>query len=320
MKLEQYQPKRFAKEYIKCGNLRQYPMFAATALGVKPCYDEWVPVKHYKEFLRMCNKYGLHAESLIAFEPPTDKNNIIGGKNITTTHFEGRRLNERERGEIHIIISKSKDTAIEAKKWGWYSVAINNRCVNKPFVDHLRYGKTLGYPDCCIQSFLKFNNWKLYSHPYESYRRTQRISGKAQGSYYCNNFLMDNFYFLIHNIPCSYNCKETIRQATEIEKEIAGVEPEYIEEAVEMLKKPLLVFGERHFIIFDGINISGGLKYSDSLYIDNPGRPEDTIDFYNDVEKGNILRISKDKITIFREDKLIKEVQKNEDWFQMSFK
>lgn len=295
-------------------------MFVATALGLKSSFDDWVEVSRFDEFVEMCGKYNLHVETDIIFEDiSSDKKAIIGGSNITTTFVEGKRFRKGETGRVHVFVSLSKEKALEAKRFGWYNVVINNRSINKPFIDHLRFGKALGFPDCCVDFFRRYNEWSKYSHPFETLKNTPKIEGKAKGSYYCNNFLMDNTYGIIHNLPCSYRCEKTIEYAKMLEERFREVEPEFIEKATELLKKPLLVFGERNFVLFDGEYLGKEIRYGDCYYNKNPARLEESIGFFGDVKGGNRVRLKEGKLEIYKDDVLLRSVEAKEQWFMMDW-
>jgi len=310
MKLD-HRPKKFAVEYLQFKGTMQYMMFASVALGVKTCFDDWIDISRYEAFIEMCKKYNLYVLPDVVFAKPPKKDEIIGAQNISTTFFTGVRLKDRpKQGEVHLIVSKSKREALQAKKFGWYSVVINNRSINKPFVDHMRYGRSLGFPDCCVEFFRKYNNWALYSHPYEAFKRTE-----GNGSYYCNNILMDHGCSFIHHIPCSFSCEKTRAYSKEVENRLAKYEPEFVNKSIENLKKSFLVLGERHFIVFDGKLNDKTISYKDCMYVDNPARPEENIDFYNDIREGNFLKDEGSTYSVHRQDKLIARVKKKEEWF-----
>jgi hypothetical protein len=318
-----FAPRSFGKEYHKLKGDKQWPMFAAVALGVKPSFDEWVDVSKYNEFVEACAGYGLVVEPDVIFVSSSQpKSQVIGGNNITTTFQIGRRFDLRhEEGQVHVYVAKTKELAFDAKRFGWYSVVINNRSTNKPFVDHLRFGKCLGYPACCVDFFRKYNNWHLYNHPYETLKNTEQLPGRAIGSYHCNNFLMDNTFFFIHNLPCSYRCKSTIELAKNVEAALKQVEPEYVEKTMELLKKPLLVFGEKNFILFDGLathdNSSVNIKYQDCVYFQNPARPEDSVNFFDSIKAADTVNIGRDVISI--RDRGQADIKKKQEWFAIDF-
>lgn len=325
--VREYAPQHFGREYCAVMGTFQYPMFAAVALGVKPVMDEWVPVGNYDKLVEACSAYGLSVVPNILFAPvKEEKEGIVGARNITTTFFRAERFTGKNKtGEVHVLIGRSREEALDAKKWGWYSLVINGRSTNKPFVDHLRYGRCLGYPPCCVDFFRQYNNWHRFSNPCETFRNTPRTGKKAIGSHYCNNFLMDRHYSLIHHLPCSYRCGATISLAQELERKLGILEPAFVEKASAMLKKPLLVFGEQHFIIFDGEmqNAGGGrsVSYRACEYFRNPSRPEEDILFFDEVKKGNALLMSDSGSHLLIKDgtTAIGSIERKKGWFLIDF-
>ncbi len=291
-------------------------MFCATALGVKPAFDDWVSVQRYDEFVDVCKDYGMHVEHGLVFVRSTkNKKDIVGGENITTTFAEGVIYDgSNKKGRIHVFVSRSKKNAINAKRFGWYSVVINNRTINKPFIDHLRFGKCLGFPDCCISFFNKYNNWKFYSHPYQTLIHT-----RGDFSYHCNNHLMDSTYFYIHHLPCSYNCTATIELSKKVENKIMEVEPEFVKKTNRLLKKPLLVFSEKNFVMFDGKLKGNELTYNDSWYHSNYAREEEKVAFISEIKKGNRIIHKEDMLHIYMDSNLIRRVNMNKGWFLIEF-
>lgn len=323
--IEPYTPKNFGKDFFELRGSSQYPMFIAAVLGLKPLFDDWVSVNNYSKYIDVCRKYGLLVETDMVFSRTnTSKKDIVGGENINTTFFEGKKFADRKSDdEIHVFVSKDRNSLVEAKKFGWYPLVINNRSINRPYINGMHFGKCLGYPDCCIDFFRKYNNWHLYSCPYEIYKNTKIIKGKAVGSYYCNSFLMDNTYSYIHHFPCSYRCRKTIDLGKEIEKKISEIEPEFIDKTKKLLKMPLLVFNEKNFIIFDGVlskdGKSYGLNYALSQYISNPFRPEETIDFYDSIRDGSSILMQNNEIIVRSNSTVIKKIRKKPEWFMTDF-
>ena len=321
MIINNYVPKNFGKEYFDIKGHNQYSMFLAVALGVKPSFDDWIDSRKYGKYVEACSRYGMVVEPDVIFTAPDkERNKLIGRENITTTYQEGRVFDKGgTEGDVHVFVSKTREQALEAKKFGWYSVVTGNRSINKPFVDHLRLGKSLGFPGCCIDFFREYNNWHLYSHPFETFKNTPIPKNKARGSYYCNNFLMDHTYFFIHHLPCSYRCRNTIELAKKVEEKIRGVEPDYAQKTVELLKKPLLVFGEQNFVIFNGDLDGSELRYSDCEYIKNPARIEESVGFFDSIKNGNKIRIDQDNLLIMKDEAVIKSINKKKEWFMVGF-
>ncbi len=323
--LEQnYQPEHFGKEYCKLHTSSQYPMFVATSLGIKPVFDDWIPVSKFDEFVQICRQYDMVVEPDVVFRHSSkDKQNLVGGKNITTTYQDAHPFSkESKEGTVHVFVSRSKEKVLDAKKWGWYSVIINNRSTNKPFIDNLRFGFSLGFPDCCIDFFREYNNWHYYSHPFETYKNTLPET-KSFGSYHCNNYMMDRTYFLIHHLPCSYQCKKTIALGKKIEEAIQKTEPKFIECAQRILKLPLLVFEEQNFIVCDGTlsreEEAESISYTNCHYFPNPSRKEATIDFFDSIKKGNKVVLEQNNLVIQQDEEVLKKIPKKENWFMIDF-
>lgn len=312
--LDAYIPENFCKEYTLL-KPSQLPMFMATVKGVKPLMDDWIPIQQYGLFKQICKKYKVYQVPDCIFVKPTEEQvrNAIDGHTLTTTKFLGMPFNkDAKSGEVHVFISKSKKTISEAHKYGWYPVIVRGRAIQKPFVDHMRFGKLLGYPDCCID-FFRLNNKAGVSHLYTSFKNTA-----GEPSYYCNNSVMDFNYSFIHHIPCSFNCKNTIKLAKEIEKAIAEEEPEFARKIVNYLKKPLLVFGERNMYLFDGESSKNKIRYENFYFL---GREEDN-KYRDRLKLGNSLKVSDSTIEIYSDNQFISEIKKEgeEDGFILNFK
>ena len=74
MIISPYVPKNFGKEYFRLrGSSFQYSMFISVALGIKPSYDDWLPVKAYDEYVKICKHYDLFVDPEVVFHPVIKK-------------------------------------------------------------------------------------------------------------------------------------------------------------------------------------------------------------------------------------------------------
>jgi hypothetical protein len=316
MKLD-YQPEKKYNEYVSLNGSRQLPIFIAVANKIKPLMDDWIPLKKYSSFKKMCRKYGLKIIAdwvFLKVEEILIKDSI-DSKRLNTTKFYGipfsKKL-QKNNANVHVFISKSEEKLINAKKCGWYPLIVNGRSLHKPFIDHLRFGKALGYPECCIDFYKKFNNHLVYNNLYETYKNTE---GKP--NYLCNCLFMDFTYSLIHHIPCSFNCKETIEQAKKTLEKIETEEKEFAEKIKYYLQLPALIFDEKDIYIFEGKIKEKNLEYNSFFFI---GREED--DKYSEIlNKANNLKVYDEKIDFFYNKKIIKSILKNkpENGFLIKF-
>jgi len=308
---EQCLPKSFCREFISIKNSdRQLIMFMAVVLGIKPAMDDWIPKKRLPKFNNLCRKYGLKIKEDVAFfdiDNPKVKT-AIGGETLTTTIAKGMRVhNASAEDMVHVFISKSKGNLDKAFVNGWYPVMIKNRVSQKPYIDLLKFGYGLGYPDCCIQFFRHFNDWRKYSHLFEIFKNT-----KGDPSFLCNPFTKDMVYGYIYHMPCSFNCAKTIHLAGELREAIKEKEPELIERIDEHLKMPFLIFYETIMYAFDGKLKNNRLYYKRPYFVarfnkENP--------YQKTLEKGNCLFVENRKVIILKNGKNIATINcSKKDW------
>jgi len=194
--------------------------------------------------------------------------------------------------------------------------------------DRLKFGKLLGYPDCCIKDFIK-NLDKEKDYTILSYKNT-----KGKTSFFCNNIFNfdskldskntlkifeDNYklfnkfnnLFLIRHVPCSFDCKESIKIGKKTLEILKKEMPEFTEKIVNAIKRPILYFDYFNWIVFDGEVNGNELKYNQVL-------PHESLFQKHKIKKikeGNKLVVSDNKIDIFKNNKILFEIKK-EDKFK----
>ena len=316
MNLEYY-PKEKYKDYVYLNGSRQLPIFIAVENGIKPMMDDWILLDKYSSFKKMCKKYKLKIIADWIFFKVEEKliQQSQDSNRLNTTKFYGIPFSEEVRiegGSVHIFISKSEENIINAKKCGWYPLIVNKRSLHKPFIDHLRFGKVLGYPECCINFYRNFNNHLIYNNIYETYKNTP-----DKMNYLCNCLFMDFTYSLIHHIPCSFNCERTIDYAKKVLEEIEREEPKFAKEIKHYLTLPALVFDEKDTYVFEGKIEGNNLKYDSFTFL---GRDEDD-KYSNLLTRANNLKVYETKIDLFNKKKLIGNIKKNkpENGFLLKF-
>ena len=296
-----YIPKNFCREYVEVKrSSTQLAMFMAVVLGIKPLMDDWIPVDKLEEFKKVCKKYRLKIREDVIFQNVPIENlpsSVSGREYLTTTSAYGHPLNSNKDGQVHLFISRDRKAL---KKGMWYPVIIKNRVVFQPRIDSLKYGYVLGYPECCIKFFRKYNNWLKYSYLYQAYLNT-----REQPSFLCNPFLKDTSFSYIYHMPCSYSCKETIKLAGRLREEIKKKEPGYVELTDRFLKLPFLVFYERKFYCFEGELKNGEIKYED-FYFPSPDKSKDI--YSKDFEKADRLRLEGRRLILLRNNKIVRKI------------
>lgn len=296
-----YTPKYFCRDLMEIkGNGLQLGIYMALILGLKPLLDDWIPVERLREFKKTCQQYGIHAREDVVFDNLPKEEiplNVLGRECLTTTSAYGRPLDSGKVGEVHVFLSKDKRLL---KKAMWYPVIVKDRVVFAPRIDHLKYGYVLGYPDCCIKFFRKFNDWLKFSHLYEIYKNTH-----GAPAFPCNPFLKDTIFSYIYHMPCSYRCPRTMGIVQKLRRGIARREPGYLKITDAYLKKPLLVLYERKFYIFDGALKDNLLSYKDVHFL---GR-DVTKDVYGlEFKKADALKLVGRTIALYRRNKVFKRL------------
>jgi hypothetical protein len=299
---ESYYPKKFCREYVELkGASSQLVMFMSLVLGIKPLMDDWIEKNKLNAFQEICKQYGIHVKTeaqLLQYDKSGLREDIIGKDLLTSTSAFGLPLEAPVNGSVHIFMSKKPELLQHGM---WYPMIIKNRIFWPPLVDIWRYGYLLGYPDCCIKFFRKYNNWAQYSFLYEIYKNTP--AGKAH--YFCNPLGKDMTYSYIYHMPCSYNCTATIALVTELRSEIARHEPDFVKLIDRHLKLPWLVFYERKFYAFEGKLSGSKLKYSKVYFPDS----DTSKNYYQGIlQAGDTVEIKDRDLMISNRGKLLQKI------------
>jgi hypothetical protein len=285
----------------------------ATVLGIKKSYDDWFEIGYTKKIKDMCEKYDLKYKFDWIFKPVDDVSKVIdGGKKLPTTKSLGEPYNKNiKEGQIHIFFSKNKKDLEYSYKNGWYPLIMNERAIHKPYIDILRFGYFLGYPNCCIDFFRRYNNWNIYNNLYEVLKNT-----KGKLNKFCNPILKDSTYSYIYHMPCSYNCKKTIEYVKAFRKKLIQIEPEFINKIDEMIQKPLLVINEQNAYIFKGNINNNTINYSDFGFAGVC--PNDNLSWL--FKKSDKVKVLKNNLKFYCKGKLIKTIPtKGDDGFILDF-
>jgi len=294
-------PKSFCRDFIEAkGDAGQLVMYMSLLLGYKPLLDDWIPKSRIGEFKKVCKRHGIFLREDVLFVK-IDKqkigNEILGRENLTTTSAYGFPPGVDLEGTIHVFLSKN----IELLNHGmWYPVIVKNRVIFQARADLLRYGYVLGYPECCIKFFRKYNDWDKYSHLYEIYKNSNYYH------FYCNPLLKDIVYSYIYHMPCSFACRQTVKLVGGLYKEIKKREPEFVATIDRYLKMPFLVFYEHKFYAFEGrLTDKNEISYSEVHFVS----PNESNNIYQErLSRGNCLRLEGRSIIIYKNKKAIDNI------------
>lgn len=290
---ENYMPRTFCRDIVQLRkSAHQIVPYMSLILGIKPLMDDWIPRSYLEPFVELCKSYGLHvrADAIHCSIPASQMSQeVIGREYITTTSALGFPINTDINASVHVFISKDRD---RLKRGMWYPVVIRNRIIEEPRIDVLKYGFDLGYPQCCIGFFRKYNSWSRYNFLYEIYKNSQ-----SPCHYFCNPFTKDFIYSYIYHMPCSFNCPRTIELVESLRAEIKKREPSLVDTIDRHLKLPYLVFFERKFYAFTGFVHRERLYYSHVFFPDSWSSGGVYLDI---LRRGDNLHVENGNVYIFR--------------------
>lgn len=227
----------------RAGSTYQLASYVAVAKGLRPALDDFVPVGHYQRFSGLMRALGLAVRPDVVFGHVRDESRFPSLRLAPTTKAIGMPWNperEYEPGcELHVFVGRGQEQVDAAWRSGWYPVVIGGRIIQKPKVDHVRFGQSLGYPACCIEAFERYNRWGRYDHISEAARRSEAFR-------FVNNcFAKYTPYMLNFHIPCRFDCAASRRLGEAILGELAAIDPAFSDRVRANLGTPVLHVSER---------------------------------------------------------------------------
>jgi hypothetical protein len=301
-----YIPNKFCREFVELKKSAvQITNYMGVVAGLKPLLDDWIPVQAMDAFAGACRKYGiLYKSEAVWMKEASDEElrNVAGGDGLNTTKFYGSRYDSGiSQGNVHVFVARSEEALDKGYRSGWYPLIIGSTAIYKPFIDYFRFGAALGYPECCINYFMKEN-------PKRNFLYSILKNSKGKLNYLCNCLNKDNIYSYIFHMPCSFNCEKTIQYCEALRGEIKKHEPRFAGQIDFHLKAPFLVFEEQNAYSFDGEVIDiGTISYKKAFFIGNSRN-----NIYGDrINAADKLQIQNDVIRLFRSNILVCEIAKN---------
>lgn len=186
------------------------------------------------------------------------------------------------------------------------------------------FGQLLGYPDCCIDNFIK----NLVNGV--DYTLVSLHNVRTRASFYCNNLFvfdskLDSFQlktyfdnhnilygphqlFLIRHVPCSFDCKHSIKIGKITLKLLKNNSPDLFEKILGTLKRPLLYWNYFEWVLFNGYQEGNEVKYDGILNYES---------LLNDkikkiFENGNKFKVDNEKISVFNSNENIEEIPRKD--------
>jgi hypothetical protein len=275
-----------------------FPQFVAVVAGLKPGMDCWVAVDRYEEFNAFVRGVGLSLAVDCAFRkvPLQMRDQVVGFDRLCTTYALGiPSANAEPEDTLHVFIGKNIDVVNRMRACGWYPVIVNGRVHDKPFVDHVEFGRALGYPECCVKFFMRSNNWNRTNSYAESL-----LSTHSANDYRTNCFGKNFGYSLNFHIPCRFDCSRTIEDAAKLEQFLGTQEPDYAAACRRLLHLPVVSLNEREVVLLDGVVGNRSVKYSSAL--DLFMTPAEIM---NALRRGNLVEMRGRFLAVFQDTELI---------------
>lgn len=168
---------------------------------------------------------------------------------------------------IYGVLSRNKKDALRFKEMS-----------SSPEKVHLELGKLLGYPRCCTVSFNQRWGAGIIDPMWEAALKTKgaKLTGdndrqivEITPSPYCNQLLRYFGIRITSHLPCSFDCKETIKKGKEWERVMKSIDREAYGWLKELLSLPLVWDAYRGILqvnipLFLGITTTG---YTEEKFI-----------------------------------------------------
>ena len=223
------------------GDSIQLAQYVAVLIGVRKAMDDWIPADQFDAFQRVASGLGVFVEIDCVFVPASPDSAIPGIDLVPTTRAFGTRFDPssiRTNSYVHVVLSMRRDWAQEAVASCWYHLAINGRMIQKPLIDHRRFGLALGYPECCVSFFHEHNDWPRQNTIAEAVRASHDFYWQA------NCILKRTRYMLIFHMPCRFDCGATRDHGQQVYDAVLEIDPALAQSMSEYLKTWYLSINE----------------------------------------------------------------------------
>lgn len=272
----------------------QLPVICAVLCGAKPAADIWIKQDHLPRFRLLAFQWGLSFHIDPYFNRHDEQAIRSSNSQFGTTRAAIARTDDTL-AEAHIFLAKSAKALRATVASGWYPLVIDNCIVEKNVADHVRFGRALGYPECCIKFFRLRNHWFFDNTPYAAYRNT-----RGKPNLLSNGLPRNTAYALIAHMPCSFACFESIKQAEKVLNYLRSEAPLYAEQIVRRLSLPILSLSELRLFSFEGI--VAGLNRIEYYHVEplNPTTQEDSL--LKILRSGTACIVDRNIISIERHD------------------
>lgn len=275
--------------------------YVAVLSGARRALDDWIPPDRFDAYRRLARRLGLVVEVDCVFEPFEDNTAVLGSRFMPTTQARAVRFDQagttKPGSGVHVVAATSPDRAQEAQASSWYSVAVGQRIIRKPLVDHLRFGRALGYPECCIQFFTVNSNFATLNTPAEIARASTRLHWEA------NCLTKHTPWMTSFHMPCSFDCRETRETTTAVVTDLRRLDAVYAKRIEQFARQRFLLVNEVVCYALVGAHqhADGRVSYGSAVYV-GYGRGNDR--YCRQLAEGDQLSIDEGTIRIWQGGRL----------------
>jgi hypothetical protein len=245
------------------GNKNLLVHYVALVSGLRKSIDDWIPWFSVPDFTRHCKTKGLYVgiDCVFLFNAFQSTDFL----KMPTTNANAARYDPNkaypQNAKVHLIITTDKDAVEDILACCWYPVSVNNEIVAKPRIDHRRLGHHFSYPSCCVDFFLRQNDWTRRSVYYDAYKKSDAIDWR------CNCLLKHTTSALIFHIPCSFDCPRTISYSNQLLAAVGAVDIHLRQKIESNSRQTFLVLDEINtFFLADSKSLtSSEVKFSHGI-------------------------------------------------------
>lgn len=225
------------------GNAKLLPIYAAVLTQARRSMDDWIPLADLEAFEEFTGRLGLTVLRDCIFEPLPQERPVDALQRSPTTHNRGLSFRDRKsassRAHAHVFVSTRRQWAEEALVSFSYPVAVpRDRLLIRPRVDATRVGAAFGYPSCCIEAFMKRNDWTRGSHVSQTFKSAGPVDWRA------NSLPRDTPFMTIFQTPCRPTCEPSLDMSQRTWDAVHVFDPQYASQIADRLRGVFLVINE----------------------------------------------------------------------------
>lgn len=274
--------------------LGQVVQLLAAAGGLKPVLDDWVGVDDVPTLEHLAGELGLHmvVDEVFAFAAAGDElSDVVGADLLNTTR--ARAVDGAEPGGLaHVYLGRNAEDVRQASASGWYNLVVGDRVVPKPWIDHYWFGRLLGYPPCCLESFAAHGAWNV-ANPYAAATASCNQANALVNPVHRHRGLA----YAVH-YPCRFDCSATTALARSVRDLVLDASPALAAAVDERLTGPHLLLSGFVAFGFPGGSLDGDTIRYPAVVSAPTNRPDDALAEL--LRRGDAVEVRGDVVLVRR--------------------